>query len=109
MRSHRVEARRADVLALWEANRSISLEELCVLLTLGGLTLSIAGLYRFFKRHGIAQKGGWARHRIEPPGHPEADALRREDQGHRRLRHLYVHHQRLPRRGPRSRLQVDRS
>jgi transposase len=56
MRSHRVEARRADILALWEANRDITLEELRVELSKIGLSVSIAGLHRFFKRHGITRK-----------------------------------------------------
>ncbi len=56
MRSRRVEERRADILALWEARKDISLEELRLALIEIGLTVSVAGLHRFFARHGMTRK-----------------------------------------------------
>lgn len=56
MRSRRVEARREDILALWEARKDISLEELRAGLIEIGLTVSVAGLHRFFARHGMTRK-----------------------------------------------------
>ncbi|OYY79019.1 MAG: transposase [Sphingomonas sp. 28-62-20] len=56
MRSRRVEDRRADILAIWEARKDISLAELRMALTETGLRVSIAGLHRFFVRHGITRK-----------------------------------------------------
>lgn len=56
MRSRRVAARRDDTLALWEARKDISLEELRAGLAEIGLTVSVAGLHRFFARHGITRK-----------------------------------------------------
>ena len=56
MRSHRVEKRAGDIFALWEANRDITLEELRTELAKIGFAVSIAGLHRFFKRHGMTRK-----------------------------------------------------
>jgi transposase len=56
MRSRRVEARRADILAIWEARRDISLEELRLALIEVGLQVSVAGLHRFFVRRGMTRK-----------------------------------------------------
>ena len=56
MRSRRVEARRKDILALWEARKDISLEELRLALIELGLHVSVAGLHRFFVRHGMTRK-----------------------------------------------------
>lgn len=56
MRSRRVEERRADILAIWEARKDISLEELRMALVEIGLHVSVAGLHRFFARHGITRK-----------------------------------------------------
>ena len=56
MRSGRVEERRADILAMWEARKDISLEELRGGLIEVGLHVSVAGLHRFFARHGITRK-----------------------------------------------------
>lgn len=56
MRSRRVEARREDILALWEARKDISLEELRAGLAEIGLTVSVAGLHRFFARRGMTRK-----------------------------------------------------
>ncbi len=56
MRSRRVEARRKDILALWEARKDISLEELRAGLAEIGLTVSVAGLHRFFARRGMTRK-----------------------------------------------------
>ena len=50
MRSSRVEQRAADILALWEARKDISLDELRVALAAAGLAVSVAGLHRFFAR-----------------------------------------------------------
>ena len=57
MRSWRVEERAADILALWEARKDISLEELRACLAEIGLIVSVAGLHRFFMRRGMARKG----------------------------------------------------
>ena len=56
MRSRRVEERAADILALWEARKDISLEELRLSLIGIGLTVSVAGLHRFFVRRGMTRK-----------------------------------------------------
>ena len=56
MRSRRVEERSADILALWEARKDISLEELRVALAEAGLIVSVAGLHRFFARRGMTRK-----------------------------------------------------
>ena len=56
MRSRRVEERRADIVAAWEARKDISLEELRAGLVEVGLHVSVAGLHRFFVRHGITRK-----------------------------------------------------
>ena len=56
MRSRRVEERAADILAIWEARRDISLEELRLALIEVGLTVSVAGLHRFFMRRGMTRK-----------------------------------------------------
>lgn len=56
MRSRHVEARREDILALWEARKDISLEELRAGMIEVGLTVSVAGLHRFFARRGMTRK-----------------------------------------------------
>jgi transposase len=56
MRSRHVEARREDILRLWEACKDISLEELRAGLAEIGLTVSVAGLHRFFARRGMTRK-----------------------------------------------------
>ena len=56
MRSRRVEARREDILALWEARKDISLEELRAGLAEIDLHVSVAGLHRFFARRGMTRK-----------------------------------------------------
>ena len=56
MRSRRVEERSADILALWEARKDISLEELRLALAEAGLAVSVAGLHRFFARRGMTRK-----------------------------------------------------
>jgi len=55
-RSRRVEARQADILAVWEERKDISLEELRQVLIGVGLHVSVAGLHRFFVRRGITRK-----------------------------------------------------
>lgn len=52
MRSRPVEERVADILAMWEARKDISLEELRAGLAEIGLIVSVAGLHRFFVRRG---------------------------------------------------------
>ena len=56
MRSRRVEERREDILAVWEARKDISLGELRLALIEIGLHVSVAGLHRFFVRHGMTRK-----------------------------------------------------
>ena len=56
MRSRRIEERRTEILAVWEARKDISLEELRLALLELGLHVSVAGLYRFFVRHGMTRK-----------------------------------------------------
>jgi len=56
MRSCMVEVRRDDILALWEARKDISLEELRAGLIEIGLNVSVAGLHRFFSRRGMTRK-----------------------------------------------------
>jgi transposase len=55
-RSRRVEARRKDILALWEARKDITLDELRVYLAGMGLVVANSTLHRFFVRHGITRK-----------------------------------------------------
>ena len=55
MRSRMVEERRDDILGLWEARKDISLEELRAGLIEVGLHVSVAGLHRFFVRHGMTR------------------------------------------------------
>ncbi len=56
MRSHRVEERASDILAVWEAHKDITLVELRLALAGMGLAVSVAGLYRFFARRGMTRK-----------------------------------------------------
>lgn len=56
MRSRRVEERAADILAVWEARKDISLGELRASLIEVGLEVSVAGLHRFFARRGMTRK-----------------------------------------------------
>jgi transposase len=56
MRSQRIEERRDEVLALWEANRDITLDELRVALAGIGLSVANSTLHRFFARHSITRK-----------------------------------------------------
>lgn len=56
MRSRRVEERREDILALWQARKDITLEELRLALAEVGLNVSKAGLHRFFARHAMTRK-----------------------------------------------------
>lgn len=56
MRSRRVEERGADILAIWESRKDISLEELRLSLIEVGLHVSVAGLHRFFARRGMTRK-----------------------------------------------------
>ncbi len=56
MRSRRVEERAADILALWEVRKDISLAELRVALIEIDLHVSVAGLHRFFVRRGMTRK-----------------------------------------------------
>ena len=56
MRSRRVEERSDYILALWAARKDITLEELRTGLAEMGLTVSVAGLHRFFVRRGMTRK-----------------------------------------------------
>ncbi|MYL99554.1 IS630 family transposase [Novosphingobium sp. FGD1] len=56
MRSRRMEERAADILAIWEERRDITLEELRLALADKGMVVSVAGLHRFFVRRGLTQK-----------------------------------------------------
>tara|TARA_B100000678_G_scaffold271603_1_gene260383 strand:- start:315 stop:695 length:381 start_codon:yes stop_codon:yes gene_type:complete len=56
MRSRRIEERAADILAIWEARKDITLEELRLTLAEKGLVVSVAGLHRFFVRRGLTRK-----------------------------------------------------
>lgn len=56
MRSHRVEERAWDILAVWEARKDITLVELRLALAEMGLAVSVAGLHRFFARRGMTRK-----------------------------------------------------
>jgi transposase len=56
MRSRRAEERAEDILAVWEARKDISLDELRVALIERGLIISVAGLHRFFVRRGMTRK-----------------------------------------------------
>ena len=56
LRSRRVEARRDDILAIWEARKDITLNELRDALAEVGFEVSRAGLHRFFVRHAITRE-----------------------------------------------------
>ena len=56
MRSRRVEERREEILAVWEARRDITLDELRVELAGAGLVVANSTIHRFFARHGITRK-----------------------------------------------------
>jgi transposase len=56
MRSRRIEERRQDILALWEARKDITLDELRVQLAGKGLVAATSTLHRFFVRHRITRK-----------------------------------------------------
>lgn len=55
-RSRRIEERRAEILALWEARKDITLDELRGQLAGKGLVVAISTLHRFFVRHRITRK-----------------------------------------------------
>ncbi len=63
MRSRWAEERRADILAIWETRKDISLAELRLALIEVGLHVSVVGLHRFFVRRGMTRKKDWPRHR----------------------------------------------
>jgi transposase len=56
MRSRRIEARHADVMAAFEEARDQSLEELRARLAERGVAASSSALSRFFHRHGMTRK-----------------------------------------------------
>jgi hypothetical protein len=58
-RSRRIEAQRDTVLALHEARRDITLDELRRELGQAGVMVAISTLHRFFARHGITRKNVW--------------------------------------------------
>jgi transposase len=55
-RSSKIEAHRDTVLALHEADRDITLDELRRELRQAGVVVAISTLHRFFARHGITRK-----------------------------------------------------
>jgi len=55
-RSRRIETHRDTVLALHEARRDITLDELRRELGQAGVTVAVSTLHRFFARHGITRK-----------------------------------------------------
>jgi transposase len=55
-RSWRIEGHAADILALWEAQKDISLEELRRELSVIGVIVSVTSLHRFFIRRGMTRK-----------------------------------------------------
>jgi transposase len=55
-RSQRIEAHHGAILALYEARRDITLDELRQQLADSGLSVAISTLHRFFARHGISRK-----------------------------------------------------
>jgi transposase len=55
-RSRRVEAHGERIIALYEARRDITLDELRRELAGAGLNVAISTLHRFFARHGITRK-----------------------------------------------------
>ena len=55
-RSHRIEAHRNTVLALYGSRRDITLDELRRELGQAGVSVAISTLHRFFARHGITRK-----------------------------------------------------
>ena len=55
-RSHRIEAHHAKIVALYEARRDITLDELRQELAGAGLSVASSTLHRFFARHGISRK-----------------------------------------------------
>jgi transposase len=56
--SHRIEAHAALILQSYEAQPQIFLRELRELLQEHGADVSLSGLSRFFRRHGITRKKG---------------------------------------------------
>jgi transposase len=56
MRSRRIEERREEIPALWEARKDITLDELRLELTGMGLSVANSTLHRFFARHAITRK-----------------------------------------------------
>jgi transposase len=55
-RSHRIEGHRQRIIALYEARRDITLDELRQELAGAGVSVAISTLHRFFFRHGITRK-----------------------------------------------------
>ncbi len=56
VRSRRIEAHGAVVMALYEAQRDITLEELRAALADGGVMVAVSTLHRFFVRRGLTRK-----------------------------------------------------
>lgn len=55
-RSHRIEAHGPRIIALYEARRDITLDELRQELAGVGVSVAVSTLHRFFARHGIVRK-----------------------------------------------------
>ena len=72
MRSHRVEERGDEILALWEARKDITLGKLRVELAGIGLSVANSTLHRFLVRHAIRRKKDRPRDRAGPARRPEA-------------------------------------
>ena len=70
-RSRRVEEYREMILALWEARKDITLDELRAELSGIGLVVANSTLHRFFVRHGITRKKDRPRDRAGPARRPE--------------------------------------
>src|SRR5690606_23117946 len=72
MRSRRVEERAADILAIWELRKDLTLEDLRAGLAEIGLTVSVSGLDRFFVHRGMTRKKDCSCDRARPIRRPEA-------------------------------------
>ena len=71
-RSHQIEAHAATIQTLVDTKPDITLSEIKAGLAERGVAVSIATLWRFFRRHGMSLTKVGARCRAEPAGQPEA-------------------------------------
>ena len=72
MRSRRVVERASDIPSVLDGRKGITLAELRLALAEMGLTVSVAGLHRFFARRGMMRKKDWPCYRAGPARRPEA-------------------------------------